>query len=210
LLLNPDTEISTNTIEELVDLMDRESDIGVVGPKLIRPSGEMDYACRRMFPGLADYALWILNLYRKFPQNRTIGRYNLLYLDPDKAVDVDSVAGACLLARRTAVEQIGLLDETYFIYGEDLDWCYRFILGGWRVHYYPKVVVLHHKGGTSRHHSARLIVQFYRSNLRLYRKFVADEVPLVINWAVYTAILIRGFVSYLYNLALPSERKRVA
>jgi hypothetical protein len=210
LLLNPDTEIPQNTFQELIGLLDADDSIGIVGPKLIRRNGELDFACRRMFPNYLDYLLILLGLARKFPESKVLGRYNLTYLNPDESTDVDSVAGAFLMARRDAIEKIGLLDESFFIYGEDIDWCYRFRLNGWRVFYYPKVTVLHHKGGTSKRFSHYLIYHFYRSNTILYNKYIAKRTFFVFNWLMYGVLWIKFCISYVHNLLLPSDKKRVA
>jgi len=210
LLLNPDVKIPPYTVDEMLRLMDSETDIGIVGPKLVRPDGDLDYACRRMFPNYLDFVFWLFNLYRSFPRSHKVGRYNLLYLNPDEPTEVEAVAGAFMLARRSAIDKVGKLDERFFIYGEDLDWCYRFVLAGWRVLYYPKIVVLHHKGGTTRRISQRMIYHFYRSNYLLYKKHLAPRTPALLNWFLYGAVFLRFLLSYAYNLMLPAGKKRVA
>ncbi len=210
LLLNPDTEIPENTFESLINLLDKDKSIGVIGPKLIRSNGELDYACRRMFPNCLDYFLLLLGLARKFSKSKIFGRYNLTYLDPNKISDVDSVAGAFLMARYEAIEKVGKLDENFFMYGDDIDWCYRFKLNSWRVVYFPKIVVLHHKGGTTKRYSHYLIYHFYRSNTILYKKHIAKRTFFIINWLVYVLLWMKFVISYLYNLLLPSDKKRVA
>ena len=210
LLLNPDTEIPQNTFQELIDLLDVDDSIGIVGPKLIRRNGELDFACRRMFPNYLDYLLILLGLARKFPKNKVLGRYNLTYLDPNENTDVDSVAGAFLMARRDAIEKVGRLDESFFIYWEDIDWCYRFRLNGWRVFYCPKVTVLHHKGGTSKRFSHYLIYHFYRSNTILYNKYIASHTFFVFNWIMYAVLWTKFGISYIRNFLLPANKKRVA
>jgi len=210
LLLNPDTVLPTDALVRAISEVDRNEDIGVLGPKLIRPNGSLDFACRRMFPSYLDFCLLLLGLARKFPRSRILGHYNLTYLDANQMADVDSVAGAFLLARRSAVEDVGLLDEAFFIYGDDIDWCYRFRLRGWRVLYFPQITVMHRKGGTSRRTSGPLIFQFYRSNTLLYNKHVAGRTFILLNLIMYLLICLKFVLSYSYNLLLPQTRKRVA
>ncbi|MFP4343200.1 MAG: glycosyltransferase family 2 protein [Anaerolineales bacterium] len=169
LLLNPDTEVPPDAFAQTVEVMEQRTDIAVVGPKLVRPDGSLDLACRRSFPSPEVSLYRLLGLSRLFPRSRLFGRYNLTYLDPDKVAEVDAVVGAYMLVRREAIEQVGLLDEAFFMYGEDLDWAYRIKEAGWKVFYYPEVTVLHVKRAASRH-SARAQVEFWRATEIFYRK----------------------------------------
>lgn len=199
LLLNPDTELPADCFEVLLDFMDSQSKVGVVGPKLVKQDGSMDIACRRMFPNYLDHWFAILSLSRHFPTSRLVGRYNMLYCNEDELTDVESVAGAFLLARRSAIAQVGLLDEQFFIYGEDLDWCYRFVLANWRVVYNPAVTVMHIKGGTTRTYRRAMLWHFYRSSSLLYRKYLLRKTNVLLNmlvltagWCRYGIIVVRG------------------
>jgi hypothetical protein len=210
LLLNSDTIVPKNAFQKMVDFLERDENIGVIGPKLVRLNGAMDPACRRMLPSHLDYVLWIFGLLRKLPQNRIFGHYNLTFLDPNETTDVDSVSGAFLLARRTAIEKVGLLDEIFFFYGEDIDWCYRFKLNNWRVVYCPEVTVIHLKGGSSRKTTQSLIYHFYRSNVILYKKYGSKKTFFLINWILLFLTWCKFILSYIYNYFLPDEKKRVA
>lgn len=145
LLLNPDTILPPDTLDTMVDFMDQHPDIGVIGPRLVRRDGSLDRACRRSFPTPEVSLYHLLGLPRLFPDSERFGRYNMTYLDEMVETDVDAVVGAFMLMRGTALHQAGLLDEKFFMYGEDLDLCYRIKANGWRVHYYPAVTVLHVK-----------------------------------------------------------------
>jgi len=114
----------------------------------------------------------MLGLARLFPKSRIFGRYNLTYLDENEGAEVDSVVGAFMLVRREAIRDVGLLDDTFFMYGEDLDWAYRLKAAGWRVYYYPEVTVLHVKRASSRQ-NPRSKVEFWRSMEIFYRKHYA-------------------------------------
>ncbi len=136
LLLNADTEVPADGIQKTVQFADDHPKAAVVGPRLVRPDGSLDLACRRSFPTPGVSACRLLGLSRLFPRSRLFGRYNLTYLSEHETADVDSVVGAYMLVRREAIEQVGLLDEAFFMYGEDLDWAYRMKAAGWRVYYY--------------------------------------------------------------------------
>lgn len=99
--------------------------MGIVGPKLVLPNGALDLACRRSFPTPAVSFYRLVGLSKLFPKSRRFARYNLTYLDEDEQADVDAVVGACMMVRAEAIACVGLLDEQFFMYGEDLDWCLR-------------------------------------------------------------------------------------
>ena len=184
LLLNSDTEIPPDALGTMLDFMEQHADAGVVGPKLVRPNGSLDPACRRSFPTPEISFYRMSGLSHLFPGSRRFGRYNLTYLDPDKLTEVDSVVGAFMLVRREAIEDVGLMDETFFMYGEDLDWAYRIKDADWRIYYNPAVTVLHVKKASTRL-NPRAQVEFYRAMEIFYRKHFAAETP----WWVHTLIL---------------------
>lgn len=209
LLLNPDTVVPPNALAEMVACMDDRPDVGLAGPKLVREDGSLDLACRRSFPSPVVSFYRMVGLSKRFPKSRRFGRYNLTYLDPDQETEVDSVVGAFMLVRRSAVEQVGFLDETFFLYGEDLDWAMRIKRAGWRAIYNPRVTVLHRKAGSSSGDIRRATMEFYRSMLIFYKKhYASDNLPPV-NWFILGAIYLRGGVAYLLNRLLPPEARRV-
>lgn len=187
LLLNADTELPPDALRRAVKFADDQSDVGVVGPKLVRPDGSLDQACRRSFPSPLVAFYRMSGLARMFPGSRRFGQYNLTYLDEDQILEVDSVVGAFMLVRREAIESVGLLDESFFMYGEDLDWAYRIKTEGWKVFYYPKIEVLHVKRASSSQ-NPRARVEFWRSMEVFYRKHYANQTPLVLHWLIVGAI----------------------
>lgn len=191
LLLNPDTEVPPEGIAEMVAYLDRNPEAGIAGPKLVRPDGSLDLACRRSFPSPEVSFYRMVGLSRLFPRSRRFGRYNLTYLDPDVETEVDSVVGAFMLVRREALEAAGPMDEDFFLYGEDLDLAFRVKARGWKVLYYPKVVVLHHKGESTRRARARAVREFYRAMLIFYRKHYAPANPPLLRWVVTAGIYLR-------------------
>lgn len=195
LLLNPDTVLPPDGLRTLVRLLDEDPTLGAVGPKLVRPDGSLDLACRRSFP-TPEVALYrMLGLSRRFPRSRRFARYNLTYLDPDEPADVDAVVGACMAIRGTALRQVGLLDERFFMYGEDLDLAFRLKQHGWRVRYEPSVVVLHHKGASSRQASLRARRAFFAAMLLFHRKHYWRQHSPLVNALVVAGIGLWGGLS---------------
>jgi GT2 family glycosyltransferase len=193
LLLNPDTLVPRGGIAGLMRVLDEQPEAGVVGPRLLRPDGSMHLACRRSFPTPEVAFYRIVGLSRMFPSNPRFGRYNLTFIDPTLPIEVDSVCGACMLVRRSVVEQVGLLDERFFMYGEDLDWCLRARAAGWTVRYEPSVVVEHQHGAASRHRALRTNLYFFRAMDIFYQKhYVHQYHPLltgVVRIAIYAALV---------------------
>jgi N-acetylglucosaminyl-diphospho-decaprenol L-rhamnosyltransferase len=188
LVLNPDTLMPRDGIGQLVRRMTEHPEAGVVGPKLLRPDGTMHLACRRSFPTPSVALYRLTGLSRLFPGNPRFGRYNLTFLDPDQPIEVDSVCGACLLVRRSVMERVGLLDERFFMYGEDLDWCLRTRQAGWTVRYEPGIVVQHQHGAASRQRALRTTYHFFRAMDLFYRKHYVNRYHPLVTGAVRTAI----------------------
>lgn len=191
LLLNPDTEVMPNTFADAIDYMDANSEIGVLGPKLLLPSGELDLACRRSFPTPKISFYRLLGLSRLFPRSEIFGRYNLTYLPEDEIAEVDSVVGAFMLVRTAAIRRVGLLDEQFWMYGEDLDWAKRIKDAGWKVVYNPNLLTLHVKRASSRQ-SRKAQVEFYRAMLIFYYKHYRHETPAWLHWLIMLGIGIKG------------------
>ncbi|HUZ03503.1 MAG TPA: glycosyltransferase family 2 protein [Thermomicrobiaceae bacterium] len=210
LLLNTDCFVEPDTLQLTARFLDDHPRVGVVGPRVVLPNGRLDLACRRSFPTPSD-ALWKLTgLSRAFPHHPRLARYNLTYLDPDATYPVDSVMGAYMLVRLAAVDDAGLLDESFFMYGEDLDWAYRIKKCGWSVFYYPAARVLHYKGASSSRQSYRLIVEFYRAMYLFHRKHYAPRTFVLVNWLVTAGIVARGGYALARNVLRPAGAKRVA
>ncbi|MBI1882416.1 MAG: glycosyltransferase family 2 protein [Chloroflexi bacterium] len=187
LLLNPDTLLPPTALADMVAFMDNHPEAGAAGPKLVRPDGSLDLACRRAFPTPEISFYRMVGLSKIFPHSRLFGRYNMTFADPNELIEVDSVVGAFMLVRREAIAQAGLLDEVYFMYGEDLDWAYHIKANGWKIYYNPMVVVTHVKRAASRH-SPKAQMEFYRAMDVFYRKFYADSTPFWLHSLVVTGI----------------------
>ncbi|MBI2303124.1 MAG: glycosyltransferase family 2 protein [Chloroflexi bacterium] len=203
LLLNPDTILPPYALYDMWHFMETNPQVGILGPKLVRPDGSLDLACRRSFPSPAVSFYRMLGLSKRFPQSRRFARYNLTYLNPDQTAAVDSVVGACMMVRGEAIRQVGFLDESFFLYGEDLDWAFRIKAKGWKVVYYPKVTVIHYKGESSRRHRLRATWEFYRAMHIFYRKHYARSTFFLLGWLIVAAIYGRGAMAYLASLLRP-------
>ncbi|MBC7236945.1 MAG: glycosyltransferase family 2 protein [Chloroflexi bacterium] len=210
LLLNPDTVLPPSALTTLIAFMDAHPDIGVVGPKLVRRDGSLDRACRRGFPTPAVSFYHFSGLAKLFPHSPRFARYNMTFLDPDQQADVDAVVGAFMLIRAEALEQAGLLDEAFFMYGEDLDLCYRCKARGWRVVYNPAVTVLHIKGAASRKASRQAIAAFYDAMKIFYDKHYRAQTCFLVNWGIDLGVGLLRRYALLCDRLRPAGRKRVA
>ncbi|MFC1975904.1 glycosyltransferase family 2 protein [Chloroflexota bacterium] len=187
LLLNPDTVLPPTALADMIEFMNAHPDVGAAGPKLVKLDGSLDLACRRSFPTPEISFYRMVGLSKIFPHNRIFGRYNMTFADPNELLEVDSVVGAFMMIRREAIAQAGLLDEVYFMYGEDLDWAYQIKANGWKIYYNPAVTVTHIKRAASRH-STKAKIEFYRAMDIFYRKFYAKSTPFWLHGLIITGI----------------------
>lgn len=189
LLLNPDTEVREGTLDAALARLRSEERIGMVGIKLVTESGELDHACKRSFPTPLSALAHFTGVGRSDGASGALSQYRATHLDDDEPGEVDAVNGAFMLCRAEAIRDVGLLDEGYWLYMEDLDWCRRFWQEGWRVFYEPAGVALHVKGGSSAGRRApRQEIAFHRGMGRFYRRFEAPEHNPLLNAAVYAGI----------------------
>ena len=191
LLLNPDTELPPTALIEMVKFMDSRPDVGEAGPKLILSDGSLDKACRRGFPTPMESFYHYSGLAKLFPKNERFGRYNMTFADEDEELEVDSVVGAYMQVRKEAIEKAGLLDGNFFMYGEDLDWAYRITQVGYKVWYYPKVIVHHVKRAASSQ-SKKAQFEFWRAMLIFYRKHFRETTVLPIHLMILSMLLMKG------------------
>lgn len=200
LLLNPDILVPKGAIETLVSFMDSNPDVGVLGPKLVRPDGRFDPGSKMGFATVENVVARKLGLARLFPKSRLLAGYHLRYFDENQICDVDAVAGACMMVRKEVVEKVGLFDESFFLGCEDLDYCYRVArtpgLGGepYRVVYYPEVTVTHLGRRTREKFPLISVPEFHKSAWRLYEKYQAEGQPAWYNQVVKAAIILTGYI----------------
>ncbi len=210
LLLNADTEMPPDALTGLLEQLAAHPEAGIIGPKIVLRDGSLDFACRRSFPTPANSFWKLTGIAARYPQSPRFARYNLTYHDPDEEIEMDSGMGACLMLRLAAIDDAGLMDERFFMYGEDLDWSYRIKAKRWRVRYYPRVRILHHKGSSSRQRSLRATLAFYGAMWRFHRLHYARTTPPPLNLLIYVGIGARGLLALVANILRPARQRRVA
>jgi N-acetylglucosaminyl-diphospho-decaprenol L-rhamnosyltransferase len=186
LLLNPDTIVEPGALQALLETLNRHPQAGAVGPRLLGLDGSADHNAKRSFPSPAGAIRHFAGIQGDYRRD-----------DIPEAGEgvVDAISGSCMLVRRAAAEVVGPLDEAYWMYGEDLDWCARLQQHGWEVRYQGAATVIHVKHGiTGRHRALRTNWAFHRSMGRFYRRFGAGEHPLL-DAVVYAGVLAKFAVS---------------
>ncbi len=202
LLLNPDTEVYEGTLDAALGRLRGDRRIGMVGVKLVTENGELDHACKRSFPTPLSALAHFIGIGRAKDASGALSQYRATHLGDDEPGEVDAVNGAFMLCRAEAVRHVGLLDEGYWLYMEDLDWCHRFWDAGWKVFYEPAGVALHVKGGSSSgRRGLRQEIAFHRGMARFYRRFDAPAHNLLANTAVYAGIAAKLIASLLVTVA---------
>lgn len=200
LLLNPDTEVYEGTLDAAVARLEGDESIGMVGVRLITADGSFDHASKRAFPTPLSALAHFTGIGRAPGAPAGLSQYRATWLDESEAGEVEAVNGAFMLVRRDAIRAAGLLDEGYWLYMEDLDWCRRFGEVGYRVFYEPAGTALHHKGGSSpRRRRIRQEIAFHRGMGRFYRRFEAPRNPVALNLAVYLGIGAKLFASLAFS-----------
>jgi GT2 family glycosyltransferase len=177
LLLNPDTVVETNALAEMVAYLDHHPEGGALGPQLLWPEGTVQ-SSRRRFPTLGSLFWESTLLEQWFPHNRFQHRYHLADVAPNHPQTVDWVVGAALLIRRETWAQVGPIDENFFMYFEETDWCRRAMAAGWQIHYLPTAKIIHYEGKSSEQVIAARTLRFQLSKLHYTRKYFGR------GWAV--------------------------
>lgn len=199
LLLNPDTTFPETGLKKLIDFFDSTPEVGVCGPKMVDARGNLLYSCRSFPSFLTSISSSQSVLEHLFPQNPLSRRYLLKDLNHSQIQEVDWVSGSCLLARRKMLDQIGFLDEKYFIYAEDVDLCYRARKAGWRVIYFPEVTFVHQVGQSTSQDRLKSQLQHHKSMWIFFKKHF--HANILLKSIVFLGILTRLiFVSFSFIL----------
>jgi len=189
LLLNPDTVVEEDTFRKCVDFMDTHPDAGALGVKMIDGKGEFLPESKRSLPTPVVSFYKMFGLSSLFPRSRRFGKYHLGYLDCDRTHQVDVIAGAFMFIRRETLDKTGLLDESFFMYGEDIDLSYRIIKAGYKNYYYPGSTIIHYKGESTKKGSLNYVRMFYQAMIIFARKHFtsrkARTFSVLINLAIY-------------------------
>jgi GT2 family glycosyltransferase/glycosyltransferase involved in cell wall biosynthesis len=216
LILNPDTLVNEGFFEKALAYMDTHGETGVMGPRILDSDGSVQGSAR-LFPNLMTALFGRKSLLTKIFPNNPITRENILTGRSDGVtpMEVDWVSGACMLVRRKAIKDVGVMDARFFMYWEDADWCRRMWLGGWRVVYFPQPSVVHYVGVSSGKNAVRSVVEFHRSIYRLFKKHTQRPhsflTPMVYWGLVYRLLFVLTFQSVgrlFHDLERPSHHTR--
>jgi N-acetylglucosaminyl-diphospho-decaprenol L-rhamnosyltransferase len=211
-VLNPDTVIPSGTTRALADYLDANPWVAVVGPRLRYPDGSVQPS-RRRFPTRLTPVFESTVLAEWWPGNRWVRRYRMDDRPGDAAQQVDWVVGAAMLVRRSAIEQVGGFDESFRMYSEEVEWCWRFRRHGWRVVWLPDAEVLHYEGASSSQDVAARQIDFDTSRVRLIGRLYGRRWAQVIRVALlvnYAVLLARETVKWLLGHRRDLRRRRIA
>ncbi len=208
LLLNPDTVVEEDTFEKVIAFMDTHSDAGGLGVKMIDGKGNFLPESKRGLPTPSVAFYKIFGFSKLFPKSKLFGKYHLGFLDTDKTHEVDILSGAFMLLRKSALDKVGLLDETFFMYGEDIDLSYRIILGGYKNYYFPETRIIHYKGESTKKSSVNYVFVFYRAMVIFAEKHFSQNNAKLFSFLINIAIYLRAgaalFVRFLKSIFLPA------
>ncbi len=208
LLLNPDTVVEEDTFKKVVNFMDQHDDAGGLGVKMIDGKGNFLPESKRGLPTPSVAFYKIFGLSFLFPQSKLFGKYHLGYLDKEKTHEVEILSGAFMLMRKSVLDKVGLLDEAFFMYGEDIDLSYRIIKGGYKNYYFPRTSIIHYKGESTKKSSVNYVFVFYKAMVIFARKHFSDKnanlFSLLINIAIYLRAGAAIATRFIKRLLLPS------
>jgi GT2 family glycosyltransferase len=208
LFLNPDTVVPRGSLARALAALEARPAVGMLGVKLVKPDGTLDHAAKRGFPTPLSSLYHFVGLTRLAPRSPRFAQYTSGHVDPGETAPVDAVNGAFMLVRREALEDVGPMDEEFWLYMEDLDWCYRFWQAGWQVLYWPGASIVHLKGGSSPSgRSWRANHAFHRGMWLFYRKHYMAERPPLVTAAVFLGIWTKLLVSAGRGAALRASRR---
>lgn len=200
LLLNPDTEISPGTVSRLLGVLDSSPNLGMVGPKVLLPSGKIQFPCARNFPTLRNQFFEILGLAHKHAHHPVFGHYRMSHWDHLDERDVEAISGCCMLIRKDLLDVVGGLDESYFMYGEDLDLCFQVRRRGARIRYVPSAKILHLSEQSSAQNQSPLFVETFESMFKFFRK----------NRGFAVAVIYRGMMGLFSLFWIVAENVRAS
>lgn len=225
LLLNSDTYVVGDCLEKCIAYIEQEDNnlsqrnedvqerfkyeqgrIGALGCKVILSDGTLDHACKRGFPTPKASLYYFLKLHKK--DQVKYGLYDALHLGEDEVGEVDCLMGAFMLMPRYVLDEVGLLDEDFFMYGEDIDLCYRIKEGGYKIMYYPEASIIHYKGGSSKKRRTKVIYDFHNAMWIFYKKHYIKSYSVWINSFVFIGIWSKYILEILKNAMKPNRQGR--
>ena len=202
LLLNPDTIVRENTFEKIISFFKSHPEAGIAGCKVLNPDGSLQLACRRGFPGPWTSFTKVMGLSSLFPTSKLFARYNLTYLDENKTYEVDAVSGAFMMMRKEVYEKIGGFDKQFFMYGEDLDLCYRAQQAGYKVYYVHDTEIMHYKGESTKRSGIDETKIFYEAMHLFVKKHFSSS--FLVETILQVAIVVRKLFAFanVYRIAI--------
>jgi GT2 family glycosyltransferase len=195
LLLNPDTVVEEDTFSKIVSFMDEHPDGGGLGVRMVDGKGRFLPESKRGLPTPMVAFYKIFGLSKLFPKSKRFGRYHLGYLSEFDTNEVDVLSGAFMLMRKETLDKVGLLDETFFMYGEDIDLSYRIQLGGFKNYYFPETKIIHYKGESTKKSSVNYVFVFYRAMVIFAKKHFSQNNAKLFSMAIHLAIYLRASIS---------------
>jgi GT2 family glycosyltransferase len=187
LLINPDTLVSEDTLQKMIKFFKENPEVGLAGCKILNPDGTLQLACRRSFPGPWTSFCKVTGLSALFPNSRLFARYNLTYLDENKSYEVDAISGSFMMLKRETYQKVGGFDEQFFMYGEDLDLCYRIQKAGYKVYYVHSTQIIHYKGESTKRSSLDETKIFYDAMHLFVKKHLSGSflVGIILRFAIW-------------------------
>lgn len=197
LLLNPDTVVQEDTLSKIISFMEQTPDAGGLGVKMLDGQGNFAPESKRGLPTPAVAFYKMFGFSRLFPKSKKFGKYHLSYLDENDIHSVDVLSGAFMLIRKSVLDSIGYLDETFFMYGEDIDLSYRITKSGFKNYYFPKTQIIHYKGESTKRSSLNYVIIFYNAMAIFSKKHFSGSHAYVFNVLIRLAILLKAMVALL-------------
>ena len=202
LFLNPDTIVRQNTFSTMIDFFEKNPHAGLAGCKILNPDGSFQLPCRRGFPGPWTSFTKLTGLSSLFPKSKLFAKYNLTYLDENETYEVDAVSGAFMMIRREVYEKIGGFDPIFFMYGEDLDLCYRTQKEGYKVYYVHSTEIIHYKGESTKRSTLDETNVFYKAMQLFVKKHLSSSI--IVQLVLRLAIILRKVFAFgnLYKMVI--------
>lgn len=195
LLLNPDTVVQEDTFLKVVNFMDQHPEAGGLGVKMLDGQGNFAPESKRGLPTPAVAFYKMFGLSRLFPASHRFGKYHLSYLPENEINEIDVISGAFMLMRKAVLDTIGLLDETFFMYGEDIDLSYRITKAGYRNYYFPKTQIIHYKGESTKRSSINYVIIFYKAMAIFAKKHFSGSNAFWFNFLIHLAIVLKAGIA---------------
>lgn len=200
LLLNPDTLVMEDTLQKMVDFMDLHPNAGAVGVKMLDGEGKYLPESKRGLPTPKTALYKMLGLSKIFPKSKKFGQYHLGFLSKEETHEVDVLSGACMMISKNVLEQVGLLDEDYFMYGEDIDLSYQIKKAGYKNYYFPETNIIHFKGESTKKGSLNYVKMFYQAMLIFFDKNISHQQNKILIFLIKGGIYLRALVAGIFRL----------